>query len=88
MVVVDGKGIPLGSTITSASPHEVTLVDEVMQQVRVPRNGPVRPKTRPKRLIADRAYDSDKLREKLKQGDKLSLFARIEKTEKTKASSC
>jgi len=29
MVVVDGKGIPLGSTTTSASPHEVTLVYKV-----------------------------------------------------------
>ena len=52
MVVVDGKGVPLGSTITSASPHEVTLVDGVMAQIKVPRNGPGRPKTRPKRLIA------------------------------------
>ncbi len=67
MVVVDGKGIPLGSTITSASPHEVTLVDGVLAQIKVPRNGPGRPKTRPKRLIADRAYDSDPLREKLKK---------------------
>ena len=67
MVGVDGKGVPLGSTITSASPHEVTLVDGVMAQIKVPRNGPGRPKTRPKRLIADRAYDSDPLREKLKK---------------------
>ena len=51
-MVVDGKGVPLGSTITSASPHEVTLVDGVMAQIKVPRNGPGRPKTRPKRLIA------------------------------------
>jgi transposase len=67
MVVVDGKGVPLGSTIISASPHEVKLVDAVMGQIKVPRNGPGRPKTRPKRLIADRAYDSDELRRKLKQ---------------------
>jgi transposase len=65
MVVVDGKGIPLGSTITSASPHEVTLVDKVLAQIKVPRNGPGRPKSRPKRLIGDRAYDSDALRKKL-----------------------
>ena len=69
MVVVDGKGVPLGSTITSASPHEVTLVDAVMNQIKVPRNGPGRPKTRPKRLIADRAYDSDDLRKKPKVQD-------------------
>ena len=55
MVVVDGKGVPLGSTITSASPHEVSLVDGVMAQIKVSHNGPGRPKTRQKRLIADRA---------------------------------
>ena len=66
MVVVDGQGIPLGSTIASASPHEVTLVDKVLAQIRVPRNGPGRPKSRPKRLIGDRAYDSDKLRKDLR----------------------
>ena len=38
-----------------------------MAQIKVPRNGPGRPKTRPKRLIADRAYDSDPLRKKLKK---------------------
>jgi transposase len=66
MVVVDGQGIPLGSTITSASPHEVTLVDKVLAQIKVPRNGPGRPKSRPKRLIGDRAYDSDALRKDLR----------------------
>ena len=67
VVVVDYKGISLGSTITLASPHEVTLVDGVMTQIKVPRNGPGRPKTLPKRLIADRAYDSDPLSEKHKK---------------------
>jgi transposase len=66
MVVVDGQGVPLGSTITSASPHEVTLVDKVLAQIKVPRNGPGRPKSRPKRLIGDRAYDSDNLRKDLR----------------------
>ena len=66
MVVVDGQGIPLGSFITSASPAEVTLVDQTLGQVKVPRNGPGRPKTRPKRLIGDKGYDSDPLRKKLR----------------------
>ena len=65
MLVVDGQGIPLGSTITSASPHEVTLVDKVLAQIKVPRNSPGRPKSNTKRLIGDRAYDSDKLRKDL-----------------------
>jgi transposase len=64
--VVDGQGIPLGSTLTSASPAEVTLAEETLNRVSVPRKGRGRPKQRPQRLIADRAYDSDPLRKRLK----------------------
>jgi transposase len=65
MVVVDGQGIPLGGTITSASPAEVTLAEEALETVKVPRQGRGRPKTRPKKLIGDKAYDSDQLRQSL-----------------------
>jgi transposase len=44
----------------------VTLVDKVLAQIKVPINGPGRPKSNPKRLIGDRAYDSDKLRKDLR----------------------
>jgi transposase len=64
-VVVDGQGIPLGGTITSASPAEVTLAEEALETIKVPRQGRGRPKTRPKKLIGDKAYDSDKLRHTL-----------------------
>ena len=66
MVVVDGQGIPLGSTLASASPAEVTLAEETLNRVSVPRKGRGRPKQRPQRLTADRAYDSDPLRKRLK----------------------
>ena len=66
MVVVDGQGIPLGSSLTSASPAEVTLAEETLNRISVPRKGRGRPKQRPQRLIADRAYDSDPLRKRLK----------------------
>lgn len=62
MVVVDGQGVPLGSHLDQASPAEVTLVKKTIQQIKVPRGGRGRPKSRPQRLIADRAYDSDPLR--------------------------
>ena len=65
MVVVDGKGVPLGITIASASPAEVTLVDKTLATVRVPRGGRGRPRSRPPRMIADKAYDSDPLRARL-----------------------
>jgi len=65
MVVVDGQGIPLGIHVTSARPAEVTLVDATLKTIRVPRAGGGRPRQNPERLIADRGYDSDPLRERL-----------------------
>ncbi len=67
MVVVDGQGIPLGSQLVSASPGEVTLAESTLAQISVPRGGPGRPQQRPLRVIADRGYDSDKLRWSLLQ---------------------
>jgi transposase len=66
MVVVDGQGIPLGSTLASASPAEVKLAEETLEAVKVPRSGKGRPKKRPARLIGDKGYDSDPLRKRLK----------------------
>lgn len=66
MVLVDGKGIPLGVRLESASPNEVTLAEATLDQVRVPR-GQGRPRQKPQRVIADRAYDSDPLRQRLKK---------------------
>ena len=65
MVVVDGQGIPLGSTLASASPAEVKLAEETLEAVKVPRSGKGRPKKRPARLIGDKGYDSDPLRKRL-----------------------
>ena len=65
MVVVDGQGVPLGGYLDSASPAEVTLVERTLSQVSVPRKGRGRPRKNPERLIADRGYDSDPLRERL-----------------------
>ncbi len=57
MAVADGSGIPIAIHATSASPHEVTLVLDTLKE-RFLRH-------RPRRLIGDRAYDSDPLDERL-----------------------
>jgi transposase len=63
MVVVDGAGTPLGAYLDSASPAEVTLLERTLENVVVRRTHHVgRPRQRPERLIADRAYDSNALR--------------------------
>jgi transposase len=66
MVLVDGGGLPLGVRLESASPAEVTLAEATLAEVKVPR-AKGRPRQKPKRVIADRAYDSDPLRERLKK---------------------
>jgi len=53
MVVADAAGLPLAVHIESASPHEVTLVHPTLQARFVANT--------PKRLIGDKAYDSDPL---------------------------
>ena len=67
MVVVDGKGLPLGVRLESASPAEVKLAEATLACIAVPRNGPGRPKQKPQRVIADKAYDADWLRINLKR---------------------
>ena len=66
MVLVDGHGLPLGVRLESASPSEVTLAEATLAEVRVPRPKG-RPRQKPQRVIADRGYDSDPLRERLKR---------------------
>jgi transposase len=67
LVVVDGQGVPLGIRLESASPAEVTLLESTLATIAVPRSGPGRPRQKPERVIADKAYDSDPLRACLKR---------------------
>jgi transposase len=67
MVVADGRGVALGVRIAPASPAEVTLIESTLEQVAVPRSGPGRPRTKPRRLIYHKASDSDALRLRLKK---------------------
>ena len=57
MVLTDASGLPLSATVASASPHEVTLIEPLLES-RVLRR-------RPGRLIYDAAADSDPLRQRL-----------------------
>lgn len=67
MVLVDGEGVPVGALLASASPAEVKLLEPTLETVRlpVPHRRPQR--VDPERIIADKAYDSDPLRERLAQ---------------------
>jgi len=68
MVVVDGRGIPLGNYLHSASPAEVRLAETTLATIRVGRSHRAgRPRQKPVRVIADKAYDSDPLRKRLQK---------------------
>ncbi len=57
MVLVDARGLPVAIDTTSASPHESRLVQHLF--------GFMLTEETPKRVIGDKAYDSDRLDEEL-----------------------
>jgi transposase len=73
----------LGIQLASASPHETTLIESTLDRVAVPRAGRGRPRKNPKRLIYDRAADSDPLRNRLqKRGIDLICPHRAKRTKR------
>ncbi len=58
MAIADRSGLPVAICIESASPHEVTLVEPLLDEMIFT--------DEPDRLIGDMAYDSDGLDERLK----------------------
>jgi hypothetical protein len=58
MAVADRNGLPVSVCAESATPHEVTLAMSTLVQMVVP--------DAPQNLIADNAYDSDRLDEELR----------------------
>jgi transposase len=57
MAIADGAGLPLAICTASASPNEVTLVDQTIDARFIDEL--------PHRLIGDKAYDSDPLDQRL-----------------------
>lgn len=67
MVLVSGEGVPLGVAVAAASKGETSLVEPALEEV-IELVGPD-PNTWPKRMIGDKAYDSDELRRVLADVD-------------------
>jgi transposase len=66
MLATDGHGIPIGFVIGGAHEAEVCLAQPTLATIRV-QTGHGRARTRPKELVADRAYDSGPLRRALRR---------------------
>ncbi|MGJ4718922.1 transposase [Leptospira interrogans] len=57
MAIGDSHGLPIAFCTENASPHEVTLVERTLENLFIEEN--------PKRMIGDKAYDSDNLDESI-----------------------
>jgi len=67
MAIADRAGLPIAARISSASPHEVTLVEATLDS-RFVRHAP-------ERLIGDCAYDSNGLDDRLRRERGIELIA-------------
>lgn len=65
--VVDAQGIPLAAEVTAANVPDVKELLEVVDAIEPVAGKVGRPKQRPKKLYADRAYDSEPHREELRE---------------------
>lgn len=60
--MTDAHGLPLAVHLTAGQRHESRAFEPLMRAVRLPRRRG-RPRTRPKRLLGDRAYSTPAIRE-------------------------
>ena len=67
MAIADRNGLPVAIWTGSASPHEVTLVDVTLDSRFTAEQ--------PQRIIGDKAYDSDKLDERMKAERGIEIIA-------------
>ena len=65
-IITDGGGIPLATTLTGANAADVGQLEPLVDAIPPVRGKPGRPRSRPDRVYADRAYDSDPHRDRLR----------------------
>ena len=67
MGLTDAGGLPVAVDATSASPHEITLVDDTLDACFL--------ENVPEKVIGDKAYDSDKLDKRLAKERNIEMIA-------------
>lgn len=65
-LAVDGRGLPLSIVLTPGNVNDSTMFDAVLDTIYVPRSGMGRPRRRPDRVLADKAYSSRAIRAALR----------------------
>lgn len=66
-LAVDGRGLPLSLVVTAGNVNDSTMFDGVLGAVKVPRTTVGRPRRRPDRVLADKAYSSRAIRASLRR---------------------
>ena len=66
-LLTDGNGIPIVAQITAANRHDVTQVLNLVNQVPAIKGKPGAPRYRFDELYGDRAYDSEPVRQALRE---------------------
>jgi transposase len=66
-VLTDAHGIPLAAVLTKANRHDITQLFPLLEKVPAVRGKRGAPRSRPKQIQGDRAYDSEAHRRKLKK---------------------
>lgn len=75
-MITDGGGIPLAATLTGANRNDITQLMPLIDAVPPVRGRVGRPRRRPDRLFADRAYDHDPYRRQLRDKGIRPVIAR------------
>jgi transposase len=65
-LAADGRGLPLAVVVTPGNVNDSTVFDTLMSALRVPRAATGRPRTRPTRVLADKAYSTRAIRSGLR----------------------
>ena len=65
--MTDAQGLPLAITLTGANVHDVTQAEHVIQAIPAITGRRGRPRHRPQRVVGDKGYDSDPLRQALRR---------------------
>ena len=72
MALADGNGLPIAVSIESGARHDVVLVEQTLDQAFV--------EFLPEKLIADKAFDSQKLEASLRDERGVELIAPVRRT--------
>jgi transposase len=66
-LAVDGRGLPMSVILTPGQAGDNPQLLPLLDQVAVGRDGPGRPRTRPERVLADKAYSHPSTRAQLRR---------------------